>query len=255
MAGHGGRIRAALVDVGGTLWPDQWPSPRDELAQRRDRLRMAFPGLAPEDAIAVVTALERAGSGLDAQVAQDLGAYAGGTLRRFGLGDGAGEIAAALRAMCVPAVLRIRLFPGPRELLECIKNLGLKCVICSNAVWRDAAAYWRDFEALGVASLIDAVVSSVDAGVRKPHPRMFDKAAAAAGVPLDACIVIGNSEVRDIRPARSLGIRSLRVAIEEPPPAASAADHVTGTLFEAAEVLRAWCGHDSASCGLVTPAG
>ncbi len=83
---------------------------------------------------------------------------------------------------------------------------------------------------------------------------MFDKAAAAAGVPLDACIVIGNSEVRDIRPARSLGIRSLRVAIEEPPPAVSAADHVAGTLFEAADVLRAWCGQDSASCGPITPA-
>jgi hypothetical protein len=115
MAGHGGRIRAALVDVGGTLWPDQWPSPPDELAQRRDRLRRAFPGLSPEDAIEVLTALERAGSGLDAQVAQDLGGYAGGTLRRFGLGDGAGEIAAVLRAMCIPAVLRIRLFPGARE--------------------------------------------------------------------------------------------------------------------------------------------
>ena len=156
--------------------------------------------------------------------------------------------------MCVPAVLRIRLFPGARELLESIQNLGLKCVICSNAVWRDAAAYWRDFEALGVVSLIDAVVSSVDAGVRKPNPGIFDKAATAAGVPLYACIVVGNSEVRDIRPAQSLGIRSLRVAIEEPQPAVSAADHVTRTLYDAAEVLRAWCGHGSASCGPVTPA-
>ncbi len=254
MTRHAGRIRAALVDVGGTLWPDQWPSPPDDLAWRRDRLRTAFPGLSPDDAIAVLTALERAGAGLDAQVAQDVGAYAGGTLRLFGLGDGPGEIAAVLCAMCVPAVLRIRLFPGARELLVSIKNLGLKCVIFSNAVWRDAAAYWRDFGALGIASLPDAVVSSVDAGVRKPHPGMFDKAAAAAGVPLDACIVIGNSEVCDIRPARSLGIRSLRVAIEEPPPAVSAADHVAGTLFEAADVLRAWCGQDSASCGPITPA-
>ena len=85
MARHAGPIRAALLDVGGTLWPDQWPSPQDELAQRRDRLRTAFPRLSPEDAIAVLTALEQAGSGLDTQVAQDLGAYAGGTLRRFGL--------------------------------------------------------------------------------------------------------------------------------------------------------------------------
>src|SRR5258707_1468192 len=77
MTRHAGRIRAALVDVGGTLWPDQWPSPPDDLAWRRDRLRTAFPGLSPDDAIAVLTALERAGAGLDAQVAQDVGAYAG----------------------------------------------------------------------------------------------------------------------------------------------------------------------------------
>src|SRR5260370_38946185 len=97
MTRHAGRIRAALVDVGGTLWPDRWPSPPDELAWRRDRLRTAFPGLSPEDAIAVLAALERAGAGLDAQGAQDLGTYAGGTLRRFGLGDGAGRIAPRIR--------------------------------------------------------------------------------------------------------------------------------------------------------------
>src|SRR5258708_35263615 len=93
-------------------------------------------------------------------------------------------MAAVLCAMCVPAVLRIRLFPGARELLVSIKNLGLKCVIFSNAVWRDAAAYWRGFRALGIARLPHAGVSSGDACVRKPHPRAFDKTAAAAAGPL-----------------------------------------------------------------------
>src|SRR5258708_29130816 len=103
MARHAGRIRAALVDVGGTLWPDQWPSSPDDLARRCDWLRTAFRGLSPEDAIAVLTALERASAGLDAQVAQYLGAYAGGTLTRFGLGDGPGEIAAGPPAIAPPA--------------------------------------------------------------------------------------------------------------------------------------------------------
>jgi FMN phosphatase YigB (HAD superfamily) len=235
-----------LVDVGGTLWPDRWPARPADRIGRRYRLRAAFPGLSPGDALAVLTALEQAGVGLDGQVAQDSGTYVGGTLRRFGLGDGPGQIAAAIDAMCVPAGLRIRLFPGARELLACIRDLGLKSVIVSNAVWRDAAAYRRDFEVFGIAGLLDAVVSSVDAGVRKPHCGMFVMAAAAAGVPLDACIVIGNSEDLDIRPARSLGIRTLRVAIEEPPPCASAADHVVRSLSEAADVLGEWCGRGPA---------
>src|SRR5260221_8809034 len=108
MTRHAGRIRAALVDVGGTLWPDQWPSPSDDLAWRRDRLRTAFPRLSPDDAIAVLTALERAGAGLDAQVAQDVGAYAGGTLRLFGLGDGPGAIAPESSPVGGPPGLRAR---------------------------------------------------------------------------------------------------------------------------------------------------
>src|SRR5260221_6075926 len=102
MTRHAGRIRAALVDVGGTLWPDQWPSPPDDLAWRRDRLRTAFPGLSPDDAIAVLTALERAGAGLDAQVAQDVGAYAGGTLRLSWLAAGPGPIAAGVSRITLP---------------------------------------------------------------------------------------------------------------------------------------------------------
>src|SRR5258708_9614998 len=111
-AREGGRVRAGVGDVGGTLWPDQWPSSTDDLARSCDWLRTAFRGLSPEDAIAVLTALERASAGLDAQVAQDLGAYAGGTLRRFGLGDGPGETAAGLRPICDPSLLPIRLISG-----------------------------------------------------------------------------------------------------------------------------------------------
>ena len=237
MARTGRRARAALVDVGGTLWPDQWPSQPGDRAGRRDRLRAAFPGLSPDDAAAVVAALEQAGAALDGQMVQDAAGYVGGPLRRFGLGCRAREIAAVIAAMCIPAQAGVRLFPGARELLAVIRSLGLTCVAVSNTVWRDGAAYRRDFEAFGVADLLDAVVSSVDAGMRKPHRGIFEKAAAAAGARLDACIMIGDSEVSDIGPARSLGMRSLRVAIEEPPPLVSAADRVVGSLFEAADVL------------------
>jgi len=41
-------------------------------------------------------------------------------------------------------------------------------------------------------------------------------------------------------PAKRLGMRAIRVAIEEPKPASSEADAVTDSLEEAARVLRAW---------------
>ncbi|HJY94049.1 MAG TPA: HAD family hydrolase [Streptosporangiaceae bacterium] len=83
------------------------------------------------------------------------------------------------------------------------------------------------------------MVSSVDTGFRKPHPAMFLRAAAAAGVPPQACLMIGNSEDNDILPARSLGIATLWVTIEEPAPAASAASAVAGSLTQATRLLRA----------------
>ena len=97
----------------------------------------------------------------------------------------------------------------------------------------------HDLHSLGIAEWIDAVVSSVDTGFRKPHPEMFLRAAAAAGMPPQACLMIGNSEDNDILPARSLGIRTLRVAIEEPAPAVSAARRVAGSLIQATSMLRA----------------
>jgi FMN phosphatase YigB (HAD superfamily) len=83
------------------------------------------------------------------------------------------------------------------------------------------------------------VVSSADTGFRKPHPAMFLRAAAAAGVPPQACLMIGNSEDNDILPACSLGIRTLRVTIEEPAPAVSAASRVASSLPEATRMLQA----------------
>jgi HAD superfamily hydrolase (TIGR01509 family) len=231
-------IRAVLVDVGGTLWPDRWPAQPDDGAHRRDRLRAAFPALSPEQAAACVAELEQAGAQLPGTLTQDPGSYITPALRHYGLDDGPGQVAAALSAMCLPAASRLRLFPGAAGLLATIKDHGLPCVICSNAIWRTAAAYRDDLRSLGIAGWIDAVVSSADTGFRKPHPAMFLRAATAAGVPPQACLMIGNSEDNDILPACSLGIRTLRVTIEEPAPAASAASQVAGSLTEAAHMLR-----------------
>jgi HAD superfamily hydrolase (TIGR01509 family) len=232
-------IRAVLVDVGGTLWPDGWPAQPGDGVRRRERLRAAFPGLGPEQAAACVAELDEAGGQVPGTLTQDPGSYITPALRRYGLGDGPDQVAATLSAMCLPAASRLRLFPGAVGLLASINDHGLPCVTCSNAIWRNAAAYWHDLHSLGIAEWIGAVVSSADTGFRKPHPAMFLRAAAAAGVAPQACLMIGNSQDNDILPARSLGIRTLLVAIEEPPPAVSAASRVAGSLTEATCMLQA----------------
>jgi len=65
------RICAVLVDVGGTLWPDGWPAQPGDDAQRRDRLRAAFPGLGPEQAAACVADLDEAAGQVPGTLTQD----------------------------------------------------------------------------------------------------------------------------------------------------------------------------------------
>jgi len=145
---------------------------------------------------------------------------------------------AVRHAMYLPAAGNLEPLPGAGALLGCVRDLGLRCVIASNGVYRAEAEYWDDFHTQGLAHLIHSVVSSVDTRWRKPHPRFFEAALEAAGAPARACVMIGNSEAKDIVPAASLGMRTLRVAIEEPMPAVSVADTVCESLQEAATVLR-----------------
>src|SRR5207245_4602727 len=117
------------------------------------------------------------------------------------------------RALCAPASPGVALFPGAREFLEALRALDLRCVVLSNVQVRGAAEYWRDFADLGVAHLIDSVVTSLDVGFRKPHPAMFEAGVQLAGCAAGACLMVGDSEVTDIRPAVGFGMRAIRVAI------------------------------------------
>ena len=151
------------------------------------------------------------------------------------------EAVALRRAMCLPADGHVDLFPGARELLQTIRALGLRCIVVSNAFSRAGDDYWADFAALGVDHHIDAVVSSVDVGVRKPNA-IFELALAKGQLVPGECVVIGNSEHNEIEPAAALGIYAIRVAIEEPLPDFTKAHGLVSSLAEAATVVRALAG-------------
>jgi FMN phosphatase YigB (HAD superfamily) len=233
-------IAAVLLDVGGTLWPDGWPWPADDERVRTDRLRAALPWVSAEDAVALLEDLDRRAAAPIERVEQDPRDYAGGPLRRLGIEPTADRVAAVVDAMCLPAHPLVRLFAGAPELLRALRGAGLRAVVVSNAYWRSAAAYRRDFTDLGVAGWIDAYVSSLDVGLRKPHRAMFDAGLAAAGVPAERCAMLGNSEYRDIHPAKALGLPTILVAIETPPPTSSEADAVATSLPEATSLLLSW---------------
>jgi FMN phosphatase YigB (HAD superfamily) len=229
-------LRAVLLDVGGTLWPDQLGGHgSDEIIL--SRLAALLPGLAPAESL---SALRSALRDDEQSPVQNTLAVLSDAVRALGADYPDKDMDAVRRALCAPAVSGVALFPGARELLESIHGLGLRCVVLSNVQVRGAAEYWRDFNDLDVVHLIDAIVTSLDVGFRKLHLAMFDAGLQSAGCAADECVIIGDSEIKDIQPAVSLGMYAVRVAIETPPPASSAAHAVVTTLAQAATILTEW---------------
>ena len=243
------KLRAALVDIGGTLWPNSWPVRATDGDGRLARLRTVLPDLAPERARLLATDIIERSRDLNGGTVMipELIRIDADDLITMCLGDhdvaaDKATVTQVRRAMAIPIDGAFQPLPGAVDLLRAIREMGLRCVIASNTYWRDAESYWDDFVALGMAPYIDAVVTSVDAGHLKPHPAVFELSMRAAGAAAEECVVIGNKERNDVEPAIELGMRAILVYPDDPPPAASRADAVAPDLWECARALRVMLG-------------
>jgi FMN phosphatase YigB (HAD superfamily) len=244
-------LDAALIDVGGTLWPNSWPIRETDGAGRHERVAAAMPDLSFPEVDALVADLVQSSrigdearsisteTTIEIPSAELLIAT---SLQRQRLPADAETIVRIRRAMALPVADRMKPLPGAIELLSAIGSLGLRTVIASNTYWRDAESYWDDFRLLGMAEHVHGIVTSVDAGHLKPHPAVFEMAMRIAGVPAERCVVIGNREENDIEPALALGMRAILVHPDDPPPPASRADAVAPDLWACAVALRAMLG-------------
>ena len=241
-------LGCVLLDDGGTLWPDALAPPDRTLEVRRGRLRGALPTVAASSLDALVARCVEAGeaarvTGLAGEHRQDMDACVVRSIEVLALPIDPYTVAAVRRALCVPfAETGLDPLPGVVALLETLRALELRTVVLSNANWRDAAAYEADFAGLGWLEYFDGIVSSPDAGMRKPNPAIFRQALALAGAGAEAAVMVGNSEANDIAPAAALGMRTIRVAIEEPAPepGTSAADEVAPSLTQVAKIVARW---------------
>jgi len=79
-----------------------------------------------------------------------------------------------------------------RAVVDLLRRVRSRCplVLVSNATtWLD-----DDLELLGLADLADDVVNSSLVGVAKPDRRIYEIAAARAGVPTDRCLFVDDRE-------------------------------------------------------------
>ncbi|HVH62949.1 MAG TPA: HAD family hydrolase [Candidatus Dormibacteraeota bacterium] len=244
----GRALEVALIDVGGTLWPNSWPFRQTDATGRMQRLARALPDLDEATVSALggdLIAYSRAGDETPGISTADFIAVSGpaetlitNCLTRHRLPSDPETVRRIRRAMALPVHDRMKPLPGAADLLVTIHELGMRNVITSNTYWRDSESYWEDFRLLGLAEHIDNIVTSNDAGHLKPHPAIFETAMRWAGVAPVQCVVIGNSEANDVEPALKLGMASILVYPDDPKPASSRATRTAADLWACALALR-----------------
>lgn len=96
-----------------------------------------------------------------------------------------------------------RATPGSLQTLCRLRENGYKLGIITNGQTVDQKI---KAECIGVAHLVDHIITSEEVGVSKPDTRIFKRAATAMGVDMSSMIMVGDSIESDIRGALDAGI-------------------------------------------------
>jgi len=100
----------------------------------------------------------------------------------------------------------VRLMPG---VLESLPRIRISKGIWANTKRSREAGIRHWLMRARIDSHFDFVVTSVDAGCRKPDPNFFDYALARCGLERDQVLFVGNQLNTDIKGAREYGIQDV----------------------------------------------
>jgi len=100
------------------------------------------------------------------------------------------------------SALRFDAYPDARSALVRARRAGARVVVVSN--WDVSLA--EVLERVGLAPLIDAVVTSAAVGAAKPAAAIFEHALGLAGVAAEDALHVGDSLDEDVRGAADCGI-------------------------------------------------
>jgi FMN phosphatase YigB (HAD superfamily) len=134
-----------------------------------------------------------------------------------------------------PLLPNIRPFPDAASTLCWLSQAGYRLAIVTNRPW-PAEILSRRLRESGLPDIFEGIVTSVDVGVRKPHPLVLETALRDLGVDSEDTVLVGDSYEIDIVPAAVLGMTTvLKLNKREPDPTFTLARHQISSL---ADVLR-----------------
>jgi putative hydrolase of the HAD superfamily len=207
--------RALLLDAMGTLLELEPPAPRlrRELSQR---FGLEISETDAQRAIAAEIAYYRGhlDEGRDAAALAALRSRCAEALRD-GLPDDERVAAidnAALTSVLV-ASLRFEPFADVRPALAAARAAGRRLVVVSN--WD--VSLDEVLDRLGLAPMLDGIVTSAAVGARKPSPEIFERALAIAGVAAHEAVHVGDSLAEDVAGARAAGIEAVLIKRDASP--------------------------------------
>ncbi|HEY5190094.1 MAG TPA: HAD-IA family hydrolase [Solirubrobacteraceae bacterium] len=205
--------RVLLIDAMGTLVALSAPAPRLR-RELEDRYGIAVSETEADRALRAEIAYYRA----HLQEGHDAASVAG--LRRRCAAILAGALPPAFRELELTEVLLASLhfepFPDARPALARARADGRHVIVVSN--WD--ASLPDVLAGVGLAGLIDGVVSSAAAGARKPDPAIFVRGLEVAGATPEEALHVGDSLEEDIAGAAAAGLPALwcnRGALPVPP--------------------------------------
>ena len=127
-------------------------------------------------------------------------------LCHFGEDPSADEIAAVVRLQREVYVSTQRPVAGVVALLEHLCQRDIRIVVVTNNLTVEQRTKLRQCH---LEPLVDALVTSEEVGIPKPHRAMFEAGLVHAGCSADAVVMIGDSWHSDVLGARGAGIRAL----------------------------------------------
>jgi putative hydrolase of the HAD superfamily len=205
-------VKAVLLDALGTLVELQPPAPRLQRLLAQAGFEVSEERAAAGFAAEIAYYLEHHLEGSDRERLERLRDRCAEEMRRaLELPDL--DHVTARRAML--EALEFRPYPDVLPALGELRERGLTLVVASN--WDCSLRHW--LEPAGIAELVDGVVTSAEVGAPKPHPRVFERALAIAGVAAAEALHVGDKVDNDVGGAAAAGVRAILVQREGDPPA------------------------------------
>ncbi len=95
------------------------------------------------------------------------------------------------------------------EVSEILPRMSIPLAVWANTCTASGAELHRFLDRAGIGQFFAWVVTSVDAGFRKPAPEFFDFALSKCGLSRDEVVFVGNQLNTDIAGGRAFGIRTV----------------------------------------------